>query len=164
MNRMVKAGPNWAVVTPTWYQDDYTSTTIEPDPKKTPCAECVEYVIGYLHSRGLEVLLKPHVSSRDGVWRGDLAPTDTEAWFKSYRRFIHRYAEIAERTHVGMFCVGCELDWSDGDEAEEWSRVIYEACGIYRGYLTYAASASTGLPTAMWRRGRPSTWNGRSLR
>lgn len=150
INRMVKAGPNWVAVTPTWYQDDYTSTTIAPDPKKTPCAECVEYVIGYLHSRGAEVMLKPHVSSRDGVWRGDLAPADTEAWFKSYRGFIHRYAEIAERTHVGMFCVGCELDWSDGDEAEEWARIISGTRHIYNGPMTYAASASNYKNVCFW--------------
>jgi hypothetical protein len=133
---------NWAAVLVTWYMDAPGSSTIAPVALRTPTDEAVVEAIRDLRSRGLEVMLKPHVDVLDGSWRGAIRPADPAAWFASYDAFMATNAALAQASGVEMLCVGTELaTMSDARYASQWSTVIGHLRGVYGGLLTYAANA-----------------------
>jgi serralysin len=141
---LTATGANWAGILVTWYVADRSATTIAADAQSTPSTEALTEAIRDLRGRGLKVMLKPHVDSKDGTWRGDVLPTDTNAWFASYTGFIVGMARLAEQEHVEMLCVGTELKTLSGAAYQaKWTEIIAQVRSVYGGKLTYAANAST---------------------
>ncbi len=133
---------SWAGVLVTWYMDTRESVAIAPVALKTPSDEAVMEAIRDLRSRGIKVMLKPHVDVLDGAWRGTIRPPDPGAWFASYSAFLTKYAALAQAADVEMLCVGTELATMSGARyASQWSTVIGNVRAAYRGLLTYAANA-----------------------
>lgn len=95
---------------------------------------------------GIRTLLKPHLwlaGGAPGQWIGDLAMAsegDWVKWFASYRKFILRYAELAEREGIEALAVGTELKVTALTREADWRRLIAEVRRVYRGRLTYAAN------------------------
>ncbi|HEU5181318.1 MAG TPA: hypothetical protein VFW45_11025 [Candidatus Polarisedimenticolia bacterium] len=95
---------------------------------------------------GVRTLLKPHLwvaGWHDSVWSGEIAmrsPSDWEAWFRSYRKFILHYAELAEKHSFEALAVGTELQGTTLGHEAEWRALIGEVRRAYRGKLTYAAN------------------------
>lgn len=146
IRELARTGATWVAVTVHWYQDSCSTTDIF-STTKTASDESLAHVIEYIHSRGMKVLLKPHIDIIDaanGGWRGEIAcatEPDWDAWFKSYSGFILRYAEIAKKNRVDMFCVGTELTSSAITKDKLWRmKVIAPVRKIYKGPLTYAAN------------------------
>jgi len=140
------AGGNWAGVLVTYYMSTYTSTTISPAAggPSTPSDADVIAAIGELHAMGMKVMLKPHVDTLDGSWRGQIAPTDANAWFTSYDTFIVHFAQLAEANGVEMFCIGTELASMSGTPyLANWTNTIGQIRNVYSGPLVYAANAAS---------------------
>jgi hypothetical protein len=99
--------------------------------------EGIEILAALAHSKGMKVLLKPH------VWRGRTSqlkdPAFRAMWFAQYRALLSHYARLAERIHADLFAVGTELAAATVYE-QEWRNIIAEARALYRGPLTYAAN------------------------
>lgn len=132
---------NWVCLIPDWVMSGRNSNTIYADQSNTPRDDTLINFIQQVHNRGIKVFLKPHVDPLDGTWRGDIQPTDVNAWFNSYRTFILHYAQIAAQTGVEQFCVGTELvTMSRPTYTERWRSLIAEIRSIYKGPLTYAAN------------------------
>ena len=99
-----------------------------------------------IHSAGFKIFLKPHVwidEPTDGKWRSDIFPTNEEnwqLWKTSYRDFILRYAILAEKAEVEMFCIGTEFSRLSVEKLAFWKTLIQEVRGIYSGKITYAAN------------------------
>lgn len=96
-------------------------------------------------SLGICTLLKPHIwiLRPDGKSRMDIAmggEADWARWFASYREFILHYAELAERDHMEMLCVGTELGSAVVGREDDWRRLIADIRRVYHGRLTYAAN------------------------
>jgi len=150
--------PNWFVV-PDYrgneirpiYADEITSTsgwvtaTIRDEDLAT--------LVGMAHDRGLKMYVCPMLAPEDwgpGVpGKGNLEPSDPEAFFENYTAFINHYAELAEQTGVDMLCVGSENDTltqedlrenSSIDKTARWREVIASARERYSGLLTYSVS------------------------
>jgi hypothetical protein len=139
-------GASWAGLLVTWYVSNRTATTIAADVQRTPTSEVLIAAIRELRSRGLKVMLKPHVDSNDNVWRGDLAPSDTNSWFASYTDYMMSMARLAEQEHVEMLCMGTELrSLSGADHQAEWASLIGQLRSAYGGKLTYAANANSAM-------------------
>lgn len=137
--RIAELGATAITLTPTWYMDSGSSTVIRPDRAKSPDDAGLEQVIGRIRESGLKVILKPHVDVLDDTFRGDIEPADRDAWFRSYRRFIGHYAEIATAQGADLFVVGTELRSTSSDQGP-WRRVIRSARSLFPGKLTYAAN------------------------
>jgi hypothetical protein len=83
--------------------------------------------------------------------QGYLLPTNPAAWFASYATFINHYARIAQKNHVELFCVGCELSQLDTSTYDaNWRTVISGVRAIYNGPLTYAADWSKYAQIPFW--------------
>ncbi len=137
----------------TWYMDTGTSNTIYSDADKTPTDADVVNAIGDIHSRGMEVMLKPHVDSKDGTWRGEIAPSDITAWFNSYNNFITHYAQIAQDNGVEYLCIATELKSLSGTTYESsWNTIIDNIEVIYTDSLTYASNWDEYTNVSFWNR------------
>jgi uncharacterized membrane protein len=138
-------GANWMGLLVTWYQQDASSTVIarHPDPNKDHTDARIRTAIRDAHSRGLQVMLKPHVDALNGQWRGDFNPSNAAAWFQSYTQFIVHYAQIAQEEGAELFCMGTEFKTISGAaNRDRWVAVISAIRNAYGGPLTYAANAT----------------------
>ncbi|MCL5264588.1 MAG: glycoside hydrolase TIM-barrel-like domain-containing protein [Chloroflexi bacterium] len=141
LDRIKGVGANSVSLIVTWYQDTTVTSTIYPDPTKTHTDQEIVDTIREVHSRGMSVLLAPHVDVQTGDWRGAIDPADPNAWFASYARFISHYAQIAQSQGVELFLVGTELArLEDAAHRDNWNAVIDQVRRIYGGQIAYAAN------------------------
>lgn len=100
----------------------------------------------------IKTLLKPHLWG-DKSWPGNIqmnSDTDWTKWFSNYEKFILHYAELAEKNHFALLCIGTELQKTSSKE-KEWRDVIKKVRSIYHGPLTYAANFHLEFETiAFW--------------
>ena len=151
LNALKNTGANYVSVLVTQYLSNSTSNAIFFGPNQTPTDASVIDAINDIHARGMGVMLKPQLYCEDGQGQNDLAPTNPAAWFASYSTFINHYAQIAQKNHVELFCVGCELDHLDTSTYySNWRTVISGVRAIYYGPLTYAADWSTYARIPFW--------------
>jgi hypothetical protein len=142
---LADTGANWMGLLLTWYQQDASSTVIarNPDPNKDHSDARIRAAIRDAHSRGIQVMLKPHVDALNGQWRGDFNPGAPDAWFQSYTQFIVHYAQIAQEEGVELYCMGTEFKTISGAaNRDRWVAVINAIRNVYSGPLTYAANAT----------------------
>jgi hypothetical protein len=130
----------WIALLTTWYQDSARATRIYEDTMRTPSDLSVCHAIARAQTLGLKVMLKPHVDCQNGDWRGNIMPDPAGEWFRSYRRFIQHYAQIAESLGCGQLCVGTELDNTTDGHESEWRAVIDSVRVRFSGPITYAAN------------------------
>lgn len=141
---LAATGTGWAGVLVTWYQANATATTISPQ-SYSPTDNDVISAITELHSKGVKVMLKPHVDALDGSWRGTFQPSDPDAWFASFTNFIAHWALIAQAQGVEMLCIGTEYAQLTGNSnLARWTNVINAIRADYTGALAYAANATYG--------------------
>jgi hypothetical protein len=143
-------GVEWIEFSPYWWMTDKHSSEVHPLGEWYPgCpgltikdADLVT-LIELFHSKGLKVFLRPTLEFHNwSDWRGNLQPSDWQAWFSSYTQFILHYAKIAERTGVEMLAVGVELKNSNRF-TDNWRSIIGQVREIYPGLLTYSDSGLT---------------------
>jgi hypothetical protein len=124
----------------------------------TPSPDTVYQLAREAESQGLQVMLKPHVDSYYGAWRGYISVKGRAADFRyAYReRFLRRYIQIAKSLKDPILCLGCELYTVTKELGAEfwvdmarWVRSRYG--GGYSGRLTYAANWGVG-PDAEYNR------------
>ena len=135
-----------AVVLPVfWRSEDFRSTRIDPFAYGAPQSaydDAEVEIARRAHRLGLSVEVLPilqieHIGA--GEWRGTLAPSDWETWWRSYRTFVLHHAQVAERAGAEILSVGSELGTTEGDR-ERWSELIGAVRQVYRGRLIYSAN------------------------
>jgi len=145
-NDLAATNANWAGVLVTWYQPSLTANAMAPSTNQTPTDAAVTQAIQEFHNKGIQVMLKPHVDVNDaaGSWRGNINPSDPDAWFSNYTQFIVKYAQMADSLGVEMLCIGTELRTVSGAANQaRWFAVIDAIRSVYKGALTYAANATS---------------------
>ena len=139
LTNLKATGANSVAIIATWYQNDANSTTIAPDPQRSPTDASVRTAIARAKALGLKVMLRPMVDSQNGSFRGAFTPSSVSAWFTSYRAMISHYASLAAAEGVDSMQVGVEYKSLSGNEAE-WRSVVAAVRARYAGELTYAAN------------------------
>jgi hypothetical protein len=132
----------WVQLVPTWYQNNRFSNAIFPDFEgQTARMESLRNAIQTSHDLGLKVMLKPHVDSLSGDWRGTFEPQDPIAWFNNYEKMMEIYAQIAQDESVEILSIGCEfVELTSSVYTPNWKEVIHDIRGAYSGSLVYAAN------------------------
>ena len=132
----------WVQLVPTWYQEHRYSDEMSPDYEgNTAKEECIRHAIRTAHNLGLKVMLKPHVDSFSGDWRGTFLPANPELWFENYREMMSLYATIAQQEDVEIFSVGCEfVELTTPAFTAYWRDLISLIRDIYDGRLIYASN------------------------
>jgi hypothetical protein len=146
LDALASTGADWISLIVTAYQDTYTSTSIDRTGAHTPTDGDLVHAIEQAHSRGLKVMLKPHVDLNDesnGHWRGHIGDgfetqAQWSAWFASYRSVIEHYAALAQAHGADQFCIGTELLGTTHRE-DDWRAIIAGVRAVYDGPIVYAA-------------------------
>ena len=138
LHQIAATGARWVSFTPTWYQSGIHDPAMHTTGETADDAS-LRRVIRLAHEAGLKVQLKPHVDLPGDLDRAEIRPTDPDAWFTAYTRFITHYARLAQRLGVQQLAVGTELAGTSRDRAH-WRSVIAAVRADYRGPLTYAAN------------------------
>ena len=142
-------GATWIQLTPTWRMSTATSSTI--DNRWTLTDTALLEAIDLAHSKGLKVLLKPHVDPQDGTDRWQINPSNRAVWFGSYEQMMTHYATIARQTGVEEFSVGCELaSMSGAADRGAWLTVIKAIKTVFSAPLVYAAKADEYTNVSFW--------------
>jgi hypothetical protein len=135
------------------YQASWTATTVYGDPNSTPTASNMRTFIRAAHQRHMRVLLRPLLDEGSlhaaGKWRGQLAPSSTNAWFASYTSLVMGYAKLAQAENVEIIDIGTELD-SLQSSTQQWLNLISSLRGVYHGQLTYSANWAIWYPSFGW--------------
>lgn len=153
LSRAVSDGNDSAEIVTTWYSADPNSSTIAPDPARTPSDASILHAMQAARALGMRVVLKPHVNINTGSWRGGIHPLDTAAWFASYQAFIDHYAELATQGGADMLVVGDELKSMSGwGYASQWQSIIDSIRQRFSGKLTYAANYDEYKYVSFWDR------------
>ena len=144
-------GMNAVAIVTTWYQDEMTSNEITPRYEAgTPTKDSLRSIIEYAHSKGLTVMLKPHVDplwgwdpsdQENGRWRGVIEPADSNSWFDSYEAFIVEQAELAEEVGVQLLSIGTEYPSMTATPSyrARWGEIVNSIQAVYSGDLVYTA-------------------------
>lgn len=113
----------------------------------------VKQYIETLRRDDIRIMMKPQI----WVWRGEFTgnikmktENDWKVLEDSYSLFILDYAELAQETHVDIFCIGTELESFIDERPSYWKQLIKEIRTIYKGKLTYAANWNEYERTPFW--------------
>jgi len=135
------------------FQDNWTSSTVWVDEKRTPSEERIRLFVRESHKRGFTVMLRPILDEAslmpDGQWRGSIKPQDKKAWFESYTEVILGNAKLAEEEGVEILNIGTELS-SLEKETNRWLKLIEAVRFVYHGQLTYSSNWGVSYNVKFW--------------
>jgi len=123
------------------YQSSWTSSDVHADPSKTPSDEFLHGFIAAAHQRDLAVMVRPLIDDtplmKAGHWRGQLQPSNPDAWYAAYKTLMVKYAGIAQAEDGEVFDIGTELS-SLQNNTPPWLDLIAAVRVVYTGQLTYS--------------------------
>lgn len=147
---IAQSGADWVVLVATVFQEHTYSTKQFRDFVLTPGDDEIIEMVGYLHSLGLKVQLRPMLETLDGAGRlqiwfpeddinGARIPgtrrSELSDWFSSMTERAVHYAKLAEKAGCEIYCLDSELDRLVAYN-DRWKKVIEEVRKVYSGCLT----------------------------
>ncbi|MFG2877670.1 glycoside hydrolase family 113 [Streptomyces sp. NPDC048337] len=124
-----------------FYTGNVTSTKTTAGPR-TPSPERLETVLKVFQEAGLRTTVRPLMDEKSlgGMpnWRGTIKPSDKDAWFASYTKFLGPYLDVAEKHKVASFTLATELNSLEGDP--RWKALADTAEKSYSGEIGYDAN------------------------
>lgn len=145
------AGANSVSLVWAWRQPDIHGVP-EPSDSLTPTDEEILLVMADARRLNLEVFLLPILqldAVEPGQWRGTLAPTDSDAWWEAYSRFITGAARLASQGGATWLSVGSELGSMERHDAR-WRALISEVRTVTDASVTYSANWDHYTRTPFW--------------
>lgn len=140
-------GVNSVAITFPFYQRDWEANEVMINPAITPTIIELQGLIEEAHAVGLSVMLRPILDEESlvtsNVWRGQIKPTDADAWFESYQSLLLTYAELAELTDVKVLNIGTELNSLQTHHTDQWKKLIKTIRQVYQGELIYSFNWDT---------------------
>ena len=145
MDPVLSSGADWVQIIPYAFSyPDKPSVIFDTERQwwgeKTPG---IRAQVSYAKSRGLNVLLKPHIWVIQQGWLGEYeldSESDWQSWEQEYSKYILHHARLAEELGVEMFCVGTEAKRIVARRPSYWKGLIAEVRKVYSGQLTYASN------------------------
>ena len=136
-----------SLIIPYWQANDQASH-IEL-AQNSPTDQSLISAINYIHSLGMQVMLKPHLDSGSGAWRATISPTDRDAWYGNYSAMLNHLGDIGKQTNVEIICIGTEMVYtatytSNPDNTQRWITMINSLRTHFPGKLTYSSNWGPG--------------------
>jgi hypothetical protein len=127
-----------------YFQSSSSASDIYP-ANHGPSDETLIAGINYIHSQGMDVMLKPHLESGTDSWRAMISANDRAAWYRNYSAMLNHLGDIGKQTGVESIAIGTELismatNTSNADNTEQWVNMINSLRSHYSGKLTYSAN------------------------
>lgn len=145
LDELRELGVNWVSLTPFGFMRGLNDPNVRAigDMRAGETDERVRAEIRAARSRGLHVLLKPHLWIARGAWRAEIAfedPDDWSRWFDQYETWITNYARLAQQEGVEILAIGTELRSSVAQNPERWRAIVRAVRASFSGKLVYAAN------------------------
>ncbi|MFJ9773291.1 glycoside hydrolase family 113 [Kitasatospora sp. NPDC101157] len=140
---VVGLNANSLSVTFPYYTTGTRSNAVAARPT-SPSPERLALLLDAAHRAGLRTTVRPIMDEEvfDYVhtlkWRGNITPTDRDAWFASYAAFLAPYLKTAQDHSAAAFTIGTEFNSLEGDP--HWQDLIVEARKTFHGELEYDAN------------------------
>jgi hypothetical protein len=133
-----------ALVVP-FYQQDGAATTLRLHTRLSPTLAATAEAARAARQAGLAVTLFPIVRLESprgpNDWRGTLAPSNRQAWFRSYEALLGDLAAVGRVTEATRLIIGSELSTLDGEaDLPLWRPVIEKVRALFSGQLVYSAN------------------------
>lgn len=148
VDRMAELNVDTVCLVPTVMQELGTSTRQFSDFEKTSSDFELIDIIDYIHSKGMEVELRPMIESFDGYGRLQIRfPPDQdhrvagmfsdkfERWFAGMRARSKHYAKLAQRTRCAVYCLESEVDHFVNLQTH-WRQVVEVVREVFEGAVT----------------------------
>jgi hypothetical protein len=132
-----------------WFMDAPTSSSIAPDPARTPSDDAIRHAAAQARKDGLAVTLKPQIGIRTNSWIGAAHPADLDAFWADYRSMVLHYADLGTQVGATTLVIGTEMKTLSSDEAR-WRALIAEVRQHFHGALTYAANYDEFQQVPFW--------------
>jgi hypothetical protein len=149
LTRMADDGSDHAAVFTQWFMDSLTSSSLAPDPQRTPSDAAILHAMATAQAAGMAVTIKPQIGIRTGNWIGFAHPADLDTFWAGYRTMLLHYADLAEQGGAKMLVVGTEMCTLSGDSSR-WRALIAEVREHFHGELTYAANFDEFQRVQFW--------------
>jgi hypothetical protein len=151
MQSIEGTGANSIEIVPRIWTSTPTSNQVISDPTKTESDASLIQGIENAHADGLQVILKPNISTLNGYGSSALAPSDVSAFFASYKTEIVHLATIAQQTGTEVLAIGNEMSSLTGTQyLPYWTDIINSVRAVYTGELTYAAATDEASKVSFW--------------
>jgi len=115
----------------------------------------IRELIRMAKSKGMQVMVKPHLWLQHGSFTGTFDPGSEDGWKafeNSYADYLLRFALVAEEEGVELFCIGTELEKFVSKRTAFWNQLIDRVSNVYKGKLTYAANWDEVYRFPLWSR------------
>jgi serralysin len=150
-NQIQATGASSVAIIPAFYMPNKTANTMGLVANQSETIAQTRAAMLDVTSRGMNVMLKPHVESLDFTWRAEIAPTDVNLWFQNYKKMMLEYAKLAQETGAPMLCIGTELKSLSGAAyRDKWVDLIAAIRDVYDGLVTYAATYDEAKHVSFW--------------
>ncbi|MEU6234161.1 hypothetical protein [Kitasatospora sp. NPDC047058] len=109
----------------------------------TPGPERLALLLDAAKRAGLRTTVRPILDEeslravKDG-WRGNIAPSDKDAWFASYATFLAPYLKTAQEHGATEFTIGTEFN--SLENAPQWAGLVEQAKKTFHGEVVYDAN------------------------
>jgi hypothetical protein len=140
INYAVGLNANSIAVTFPFYTYGLASDTLYTS-QETPSPAHLAIFLQEAAKSHLRVTLRPIlnedalVAQNPIAWRGIISPAGRAAWFRSYRRLLLPFAQVAQAGHAATFVIGAELD--SLERAPNWAALVKALRSVFHGQLQY---------------------------
>jgi len=155
-DQLQRTGSNFVAVMPYAFMPDAKAPQLIFDTKRQWSGETlkgIESDIKTLQKKGLQVMIKPHIWIRNGVFTGKISMTSEADWAEfetQYTSYILAFVKLAEKHQVSLFCLGTELNAFAIERTAFWCDLIDKVKSIYSGQLTYAENWDKYQNVGFW--------------
>jgi len=152
LREIAQVGANHVELVINLYQTDGAASALYEHTRFTAPEPAITRAMADARALGLRTVLLPIVrlsAPRPGEWRGNLAPKDLRAWWKSYASHIVRYARLAQRGGAAALVIGSELGTLDG-ELGPWRLLARTVRRQFGGELLYSANWDHFRDARVW--------------
>ena len=156
VKELKQTGSNFIAVMPYAFMPDAYSPQLFYDNKRQWSGETlkgIESDIKTLQRQGLQVMIKPHIWIKNGVFTGEISMTSEADWAEfeaQYASYILDFVKLAEKHQVSLFCLGTELNTFAAERTDFWCDLIEDVKSIFSGQLTYAENWDKYHTVGFW--------------
>lgn len=144
LRRIAETGATCVTLQAIYRMDTGHSNEVRRHPTSSPTEAALRENFRIARDLGLRVMFFPTINLKDEkenvtFWRGNIEPTDWEAWWRSYTVFNVRLATLAQEGGVEWFSLGTEQASSHRFPGH-WRALAAEVRKVYKGKLTYSVN------------------------
>ena len=144
INKAVEVGCNYISFCPRLAMAEKTSTTITRTTDDTLLQTYIDYAI----SKGLKIILKPHIFITNGNLGGssNIQPSDTSLWIKSLQdNLVYYYTLLGNK--ISIISISNECTNQNDKNYSDWVNLINTLKNLNSNILTTVATTDIGMLT-----------------